>query len=428
MTKGLFLARTMYLGGCEVYGAEFKEPGNLVCGRFSRALRKFIPLKNPLVEGTEAYVSQVLEIIRTERIQLWISCSGVATASQDAQLARAIEKSTKCKTLQFDEDVITTLDDKLEFMQKTSQLKLANMQWYPLQHESDISGALNFINDSHSNFRRIRFMVKSANMDDSTRGSLPLLDSTDILAAEQLLKSLDYTGGRKWILQEFVDSGEEYCTFAVVIQGRVRAFTACASASVLMHYHQLDSKSILYGAMLKFTQDYANGLGRNATGHLSFDFLIRHISADGGFGGQLVPIECNPRCHTAVVLFEGMESALSEIYQEVIEGISETEILEAACEKETGFYWMAHDVVLGVSSFCSLLLSQDQLARSTALRQTLDCIYHLLSWRDPTFLWWDPLPWFVLNHLYWPWKLALASWAGMKWKQLNVSTTKMFKA
>jgi hypothetical protein len=428
MTKGLFIARTMYLGGCEVFGADFSEPGNLSCGRFSVALRKFFSLKNPNAEGIATYISQVLEIIISERIQLWVSCSGVATATADARLARAIEKSTTCKTFQFNEQVVSTLDDKLKFMQKTTELGLACLQWFPLRSSKDMGRAVKFIEDSQESGLGVSFVVKSANMDDATRGSLPLLNSRNLQEAKHVLTSLDYTEGRQWILQEFVDSGEEYCTHAVIVNGQVRAFTACPSASVLMHYCQLDSNSLLYGQMLKFTHDYATGLG-NITGHLSFDFLVRYHDAEGGILATLVPIECNPRCHTAIVLFEGCEVQLSDVYLEVMKGVQSKGILEPACKPEMGFFWMSHDlVVLGLSALVNIIFTREQSNRAIAIQQVLDCILHISVWRDPTFLWWDPLPSFVLNHLYWPCKLVLASWHGTKWKQLNVSTTKMFKA
>ncbi|KAF2714578.1 hypothetical protein K504DRAFT_478022 [Pleomassaria siparia CBS 279.74] len=424
MSKGLFLVRTMYLGGCDVIGADFEKPGNLHCGRFSKALRKFVALKSPILRGAEAYISQVLDIINDEQIDLWISCSGVATATEDARLAQAIQKNTKCKVFQFDEKVIDTLDDKLKFMQKTSELELASLQWYALGSRGD---SLRVIHDiAHSEHDDVRFMIKSASMDDGSRDSLPLLSLNHLKQARQTLTSLDFSNDRKWILQEFVEGGEEYCTHALVINGKVRAFTACPSASVLLHYRQLNPESILYEKMLKFTQDYVTGLG-SITGHMSFDFLVRYRDTRDGYSTSLVPIECNPRCHTATVLFEGLEPMLADVYLEVLNGTKNTDILHSHMRPETGMYWMAHDLVNLVSLFLDLFFARNQRNWGLLTQNILDYLNHILVWRDPTFLWWDPLPWFVLNHLYWPWELLLAIGNGDRWRQLNVSTTKVFK-
>jgi len=423
MTKGLFLARTMYLGGCEVFGADFSEPGNLPCGRFSSSIQKFFTLKSPKSLGPQAYISQVIQIIIFEKIDMWISCSGVATAVEDARLARAIREKTTCKTFQFDEDTIITLDDKLKFMRKTSELQLANIEWCSIGSGEELSSVINYIRNSSA---EVKFMIKSASVDDTTRGSLPLLSPQNLEMAEQVLLSLDYTEGRQWILQEYIESGEEYCTQAVLVRGKVRAFTACPSSSVLMHYRPLDVHSILYQKMLNFTQDYATGLGNNPTGHISFDFLVRHTNSEDGFCASIVPIECNPRCHTAVVMFEKLEVQLADRYLEALDGADRGDILKPIHHSDFGFYWIAHDVVvLLLASIFDLILANDQ-SRPSAIREILNCVEHLLIWRDPVFLWWDPLPWFVLNHLYWPLKLVMASWHRTRWRQLNVSTGKIF--
>ncbi|KAF1995038.1 hypothetical protein P154DRAFT_446391 [Amniculicola lignicola CBS 123094] len=423
MTKGLFLVRTMYIGGCRVIGADFDLTKNFQCGRFSNALSRFVALKKPSKESADGYINQVLGLILDEHVDLWIPCSGVATAIEDAQLAKAIKKHTECRVFQCEEDVVEALDDKLKFMQKTSELGLASLKWLALCDEVDIRDIVDKIRCGNQD---LRYMIKSASMDDATRGLLPLLSARDPDKVERILGNLKFSNRQQWLLQEYLPSGEEYCTHALIINGTVRAFTACPSASVLMHYKQLPISSMLYKQMLKFTQEYAAGLGK-ITGHMSFDFLIRYQDTVDGHIATLAPIECNPRCHTATVLFEGMESELAQVYLEVVHGNKTGgAILHPQSSSEVGYYWMAHDLVVAVSAFFDHFNS-DRLSRAVSVKRVLDSIYHGLAWRDPTFQWWDPLPWFVLNHLYWPWVLVKAALNGVRWKQLNVSTTKMFE-
>ncbi|RKF73996.1 putative carbamoylphosphate synthase large subunit [Golovinomyces cichoracearum] len=427
MSKGLFLARSLHLGGCTVFGADFEKNGSLYCGRFSNAIRRFFQLRNPISEGIDAYISQVVSIVRTEKIDLWISCSGVATAMEDAKLAEVLRERTKCKVFQFDENIISTLDNKLNFMKKTSELNIAKVQWYHLANINGIPGVLKKIEESAKLGLGEKFIIKSVSMDDISRASLPLLSSHNLLDAEQVLQSLDYSSRREWIIQEFVESGEEYCTHALVINGRVRAFTACPSESILMHYQQLDPDSILYEKMLDFTQKYAAGLG-NITGHMSFDFLISYRKTESGYTGILVPIECNPRCHTATVLFDGKETDLTDRYLETIYGEQNTAILQAKLDQQYGFYWISHDLILHfLSPIFRLVLGSRDLNWRQEVWQILMLINHVLTWKDPTFAWWDPLPWFVLNHLFWPCELLMCCVNRMKWKQINVSTGKIFK-
>jgi hypothetical protein len=50
-----------------------------------------------------------------------------------------------------------------------------------------------------------------------------------------------------------------------------------------------------------------------------------------------------------------------------------------------------------------------------------------LYWRDGTLTVEDPVPFFVLYHLYWPMKFVESLRTGKKWSRINVSTTKMFE-
>jgi hypothetical protein len=51
--------------------------------------------------GEEAYIQKLLEIINTEKVDLWVSCSGVVTAVEDGEAAEAVERHTKCLAIQF---------------------------------------------------------------------------------------------------------------------------------------------------------------------------------------------------------------------------------------------------------------------------------------------------------------------------------------
>lgn len=85
MSKGLAIARAFYRAGHNVIGADFEPYGVPVCGRFSTALRKFYRLQKPGGStGASLYVRGLLDIILHEKIDLWISCSGVGKSSAPA--------------------------------------------------------------------------------------------------------------------------------------------------------------------------------------------------------------------------------------------------------------------------------------------------------------------------------------------------------
>jgi len=75
-------------------------------------------------------------------------------------------------------------------------------------------------------------------------------------------------------------------------------------------------QKLLNTGMISFTETYASKLGSEVAGQVSFDFLVVH--EDGGV--KLYPIECNPRTHTAVVLFSHDPKALTDAYLAFVPG------------------------------------------------------------------------------------------------------------
>ncbi|KAL3471223.1 hypothetical protein BJX99DRAFT_263501 [Aspergillus californicus] len=98
----------------------------------------------------------------------------------------------------------------------------------------------------------------------------------------------------------------KYCSHSLVVHGKLKAFVSCPSSDLLMHYNSLSPDSALNVKTLQFTQRVAENGGKDFTGHLSFDFLVesQHKDEKEKENIKLYPTECNPRAHTAVVLFQ----------------------------------------------------------------------------------------------------------------------------
>jgi len=96
------------------------------------------------------------------------------------------------------------------------------------------------------------------------------------------------------VIQEVL-SAPELGSYAVYNQGCLTAFELFESCASCLKYEQLSDKQ-RYAQVLEFHKD----LGRkmNLTGQLTLDLM--HDAK-----GQLVPIECNPRIHSAVCTLEG---------------------------------------------------------------------------------------------------------------------------
>ena len=446
MSKGLVLARDFYLAGHNVIGADFEPNYVPACGRFSRSLQRFYALTKPEaddVAGAVHYIEQLLKIVRKERVDLWVSCSGVASAVEDGQAKEIIERKTDCKAIQFDVQNTATLHEKASFIRRTQSLGLPVPETHNVQSRDAVHKVLSSGSPAKDATRRRKhYIMKSVGVDDAQRGNMTLLPRRTLSETYSHVSRIPISKDKPWVLQEFI-KGPEYCTHALVVRGHVKAFVACPSSELLMHYEALSPDDGLSKAMECFTQEFARRSGLGFTGHLSFDFMVEERVRTSGLEKVIMPIECNPRCHTAVVLFDGVGVELAKTYESVLdeyaalngngvlEGMDgyreeqqdEKEILRPRSSHR--YYWIGHDVVV-----LGLLPVLDVLRFTGSIRSLLDAwrtlFEHLLFWKDGTMELWDPLPWFALYHLYWPGQFAASLWYRKRWSRINVSTTKMF--
>ena len=423
MSKGMTLARMFYKAGHNVIGADFESYNILACGRFSKALSKFYGLSP--VQGehdSSAYAQDLLEIVQKEKIDLWVSCSGVASAVEDGHAKEVIEQQSSCRAIQFDINTTSTLHEKHTFIQQTESFGLPTPETHNITSRAMVHQVLN-----HTTKKK--YILKCVGMDDASRADMTLLPRRTMSETYSHIADMSISPTKPWVLQQYV-RGEEYCTHSLVIDGQVRAFVACPSSELLMHYDTLPSESALSRSMLQFTKVFAARSGEGFTGHLSFDFLIDEVVTERGLEKVLQPIECNPRAHTAVVLFIGQDVAMTKAYlgalRPQINGVAaDNEMDLVTPENPTKYYWMGHDLIAFVL-YPLLAVLQGKMTVGGYLRGCIAFFEHLLFWKDGTFEMWDPLPWWWLYHVYFPGQFLWSIIQRRKWSRVNVSTTKMF--
>lgn len=125
MAKGLRIARAFHQTGHRVIGADFEPYSIPVSGRFSTAIDKFYRVSKPSAQhGPAHYSRDLVYIVEKEEVDLWVSCSGVASAVEDGQVMELLERKTKCKSVQFDVKTTATLHEKDSFIRYTESLGL----------------------------------------------------------------------------------------------------------------------------------------------------------------------------------------------------------------------------------------------------------------------------------------------------------------
>lgn len=462
MAKGLTLARAFHAAGHRVLGADVEAGGVPCAGRFSRSLAAFYQLPSPGGDGgAAAYTARLVDIARAAGVDLWVSCSGVASAAEDAAARTALEDTTRCRCVQFGAAATARLHEKDAFAAAVAAVGLLG----PETHAVASAGALLALLDAARHRAPVRrFLLKPVGVDDAHRGDLTLLPRPTRAETEAHVRARlpsredddDFPAGGPpgWIVQQFVPGGAEYCSHALVVRGEVRCFVACPSAELLMHYEALPADSALSRAMLAFTREFV-ARSRAAdpeeawTGHLSFDFMVADGDDDdgtavdaAGFRRRLYAIECNPRAHTAVVLFAEDATTTQAMVQAYLSVLDDDDDENHYEPRETNGeppappvvtpparavprYWVGHDL--------AALVLQPVGAWAMGRAATRDLLFgfaafatHVLTWQEGTWTPADPLPALVLYHVYWPLTILKAWWDGRRWSRVNVSTTKMF--
>ncbi|KAI4267537.1 MAG: hypothetical protein L6R38_008218 [Xanthoria sp. 2 TBL-2021] len=428
MSKGLVLARLFYEAGHDVIGADFESYGVQACGRYSRSVRRFFRLPKPTADdGSAYYINALLRVVKQERVDLWVSCSGVASAVEDGQAKEVIERRSSCLAIQFDVATTSTLHEKDTFTQETERLGLPVPETHNVTSRDAVHKVL------HKSPKRNSYIMKSVGVDDAARGDMTLLPRRTVSETYNHVAQIAISDQKPWVLQQFI-KGKEYCTHALVIEGKVKMFVSCPSAELLMHYDALPSDSALSRAMLAFTMEFVARTGKSMTGQLSFDFLVDEKANEKGAELLLKSIECNPRAHTAVTLFSGQGAEVSKCYLSLLESnmvngdgypADSVEAEIVVPKQPAKYYWVGHDLVtLVLLPLLHLLLGR--IPVKDWIRGCSEFMAHVLFWQDGTFEVWDPLPWWWLYHVYWPGQFLASILQRRKWSRVNVSTTKIF--
>ena len=418
MTKGFALARLFYEAGHTVIGADFE---GRACGRFSKSLSKFYGLRKPNARsGSAVYIQDLLDVVLREKVDIWVSCSGVASAVEDGEAKEIVEARTECRAIQFNVKDTQVLHEKNTFIERAAELGLT-------VPDTDVvrtpGAAIEILADAPKDRK---YILKPIGVVDAMRADMTLLSRSTLGSTTRHIENLPISKDAPWILQQFI-KGSEYCTHSLVVKGQVKAFVACPSAELLMHYEALPVESALSKAMLSFTETFAKNGGESFTGHLSFDFMVENDGSNYARDIVLYPIECNPRAHTAVALFN-RSTDMVDAYLSVLNPVTDTKQKRRVVTpvQQYKYYWIGNDLVSRLL-LPTLNLITLRLPLSTLVSAYRDFLLHVVLWRDGTFEVWDPLPWWWLYHAYWPMKFLNCVWSEVRWSRLNVSTTKMFE-
>jgi hypothetical protein len=350
MTKALQLARCFHRSGHRVVlveSARYRWSGH----RFSTAVSAFHVVPEP---ADPAYVDALVEIVRSEGVDVFVPVCSPVSSRYDALAKAAL--TPYCEVVHPDPEVVDRIDDKHEFAVLAASLGLA----VPETHRvTDPEQVVDVLPDDGRTFVLKSIAYDPVHRLDLTPLPLPTPEETRAFA-----RSKPISASNPWIVQEYV-RGTEYCTHGTARNGALTMFCCSPSSPFQVNYTSLDKPDVE-----RWVTTFVAALG--ASGQFSFDVIETP-------DGRVVGLECNPRTHSAVTLFDTHPDATAAYL-----GDGSGVVRPLPTARPT--YWLYHEVWRAVRDPRTLPRSARTVIRG---RDAL---------LDPA----DPLPFLLVHHLQIP--------------------------
>merc|ERR1719183_611129 len=320
MSKASAVARAVGREGHKVFTAEIM-PYKYCHTRFCTYVSKHYVLPRPTVQPEE-WVAAMQKIVKEQSIDLIIPCTAPVESSAYAHLRERLPPHVR--VFAFDGETSDELDNKFTFNQVLAKAGLpcpetANMEC--LEDAVEFFMQKEGMPDDGK-----RYIVKPAVYDPKARTEILFLPIPDKVQQLEYLQSRNASKDGPYVIQEVLQAPELGC-FAMFNQGALTGFEFFESCASCLVYRQV--RDARYHQVLELTK----GLGKtmNLTGQLTLDLM--HTAA-----GKMVPIECNPRIHSAVCMQEGHRN-LGVSYTEIDHTPTCDHDIVASCTN-TVKYWV----------------------------------------------------------------------------------------
>ena len=429
--QGLRIARAFYETGHDVIGADFAVANIPVNARFSKALKKFYRLRSPNERaGATRYLQDLINIVETEQVDLWVSCTSQVSATEEGQAGELLEHRTNCKSLQIDAASAGVLGDEDGFVRYASSIGLPTPETHEVRSRAAVHDVLNQANG------RKQYTMKAIAEPNAVKKkpSRHMLPRRTLSQTYNHVSTIKISKDQPYVLQQYI-TGEEYKTCSIIVDGELKAFVACPAAQS-PGLQALPTSSGVGKAMLNFVKTFIIKSSTPYTGHLSFNFLVEEIATERGIQQDILPIDCSPRTSSSLILFATPRGSIDLVraYLEALppsaEGINGFSGLtdanyspgDVAVPSSTapGLYFSGQDLI-SLVMYPLLQLLTFKIGLLQFVHHCVTFLNHLLFWQEGTFQIWDPLPWFWLYHVYIPVQLLGSIWLGKNWSSIDLA-------
>jgi catechol O-methyltransferase len=400
-----------------VIGTDFEPENVYLHARYSRALHKFYRLRmyNPLY-GTALYLRDLLNVADKENADLYINCSNLINPSEYAEISSAMETKSSCKTISLDAELINSFSSRDKSLNYIKSLGLPVPELHQVRSRADVHKIL------HESQGKKRYMLNAPAVNGTVaRNPKTMLPRRTLSQTYNDLSRIRISKEEQWTMEQYFAVGEDYTTFAVFVSGELKAFAAAQLAKNSTAYRNIRVDKGIGKAMLNFVRTFGQKAGKDFSSNLSMSFKIDEKNTESGIEWTVLPVDCKVNVSPPMLLFAGTSGsvALVRAYLTILppttNGLSTFTGVGAlpdsmdhviAPEAGSGTYFVGEDLLeLFLRPIAQMLALKMNVLQLTW--NFLTFIEHLLFWRDGIYESWDPLPAFLLYHVYMPVRLGL---------------------
>jgi len=394
MTKASAVARACGRDGHTVFTAEI-SPYRFCHTRYSKYVSKHYVLPRPTAQPL-AWETAIQNIVAEQKVDVVIPCTAPIESSAYAHLREKLPDHVRIFT--FDGETCDTLDNKFTFNQVLVKAGLPCPETSKMECLDD---ALRFFETNEKKpDDGTRYIIKPAVYDPKARTEILFLPIDNKEKQMEYLKSRNASKKVPYVIQEVLDNPEYGC-FAIFNKGMLTGFEFFESAASLLVYRQCRGKDH------REVRELCSGIGKamNLTGQLTLDLMWTKQ-------GKLVPIECNPRIHSAVCMMEGHQFLGAALTQDDHVPVNNDQII--AADLNMCRFWI-----------------MDQLFLMLGFWKAKNCIkakiLEMVTGRDALLSGDDPLPFLAMYLFQIPSLLVLELISGTPWLKIDFCIGKIVK-
>ncbi|CAF3629973.1 unnamed protein product [Adineta steineri] len=357
MTKALHLCRSFHKAGHQIILVD--ESINWLTGhRWSNSVERFYVYPSPN-EESNAYINTLANIVRKEKINIFIPVIPTYNSQIDAQLKSALA-AYNCSIFHIDSDDTTIIDNKYTFINKVQSLGLTTPKSYLITSRHQL---LNF--DFNNN--DCSYICKNASFNHANHQSTIKLPRSTHAETVEYINRLPIKENYPYILQEFI-SGKEYLTHVTCMNGEITLFTCSYSSLSKFNYKHIEQPAIS-----KWCTEYIRT--SKLTGHFSFHFIVSEHD------GKAYAINCNSYVNSAITSFYS--------HPNIADAYLSNECLSMRMPLSSArlIYWLPHELW---HLFRNIRSTKDAL-------KSLKTIFY---GKEAIWSWNDPLPFLLHYHIH----------------------------